>query len=971
LRCKPDTGFFYIPAKKESLMKQIEKVSKIPLFGFIAIAAIIVFSFTALTACGDGSTRPEDPTPKAADFDIGNLSQAVVDITDVTITLKPGKSSGVITAYYEGTSGTTYAKGTTLPREEGTYAVTFDVAAAQGWKAAKGLSAGTLTVGTGTPTAADFDIGNLMQAVVDVSAVTITPKSGKSGGEITIYYEGTSGTAYAKSTTLPAGEGIYTVTFDVAAVKSWKAVTGLSAGTLTVNTFVAGNPIPTAADYDIGNLSQAADIVTGVTITPKAGKSSGAVVNIRYAGNMEIPQTNGTYAVTFDVAAASGWNAASGLYAGTLTVSANPTPTAADYDIGNLSQAAGSVTAVTITPKTGKSSGAVVNIRYADNAEIPQTSGTYAVTFDVAAASGWNAASGLYAGNLIIGGGSRETAIPLTENTWVGGNIAAGGQQWFKFTAAETMQFFHINFGSLQDMNLQVYTGEGDMMGSQTRLYDGTRVASQGSLVPGQVHFIKIWPYNGAADGSFQIAVTASADAPAVTPDVGAAALTIGEWANGSLAANGQQWFKFTASADTHLFYIEWDTLTGSLYAQVYTGSGAPVGATATVSTAGSALSRTFESDEVYYIRVWPASRTATGTFKIAYTAASSTAPVITLPTTGVTELTGTWADGSLAAGGQQWFKFTAASSRHYIHVFFGTLTQMSVQMYTSDGGTVSSEAVLAGANQNLVRSCQAGQTYYIRVRSQSTADGTYRIAVNAGATAPVITLPVTGVTELTADTFADGTIVPAGGSQWFKFTATAAIQNIHTTFGTLNNMYVQVYTSSGVPAANAVNLTGSTRMANLSSLASGQEYYIKVWAYTPIGMTASSHGTYRIGFSTLPFIADTNPPVLTAGNWTSGNLAFGQTQYFKFTATAATQYICFRWGTLSDVNVNVYSASTGTLMGAQQNQYGGNAHVGNARTGFTTGEEYFIAVTPYYSSGANVGSYRITFSNTNALPPE
>jgi len=87
----------------------------------------------------------------------------------------------------------------------------------------------------------------------------------------------------------------------------------------------ASNQTPTAADYDIGNLTQYAGDVTAVTVTVKTGKSKGSVT-VYYAGSKDIPQTAGTYAVTFDVAAATGWNAASGLSAGTLTV--NPAGTA-------------------------------------------------------------------------------------------------------------------------------------------------------------------------------------------------------------------------------------------------------------------------------------------------------------------------------------------------------------------------------------------------------------------------------------------------------------------------------------------------------------------------------------------------------------------------------------------------------------------------------------------------------------------
>jgi len=77
-------------------------------------------------------------------------------------------------------------------------------------------------------------------------------------------------------------------------------------------------------------------------------------------------------------------------------------PVAEDFSFSNMTQVAWSVTAVSITPKFGKSSGTISNIRYAGSTTIPQTEGTYAVTFDVAAEGAWKAAAGLSAGNLIV-----------------------------------------------------------------------------------------------------------------------------------------------------------------------------------------------------------------------------------------------------------------------------------------------------------------------------------------------------------------------------------------------------------------------------------------------------------------------------------------------------------------------------------------------------------------------------------------
>jgi hypothetical protein len=93
----------------------------------------------------------------------------------------------------------------------------------------------TPTEGNQTPVIADYNIGNMSQTFGSVTAVTITPNSGKSGGGITVYYEGTSDTTYPKSTTLPTVAGTYIVTFDVAAVEGWNAASGLPAGTLIIS----------------------------------------------------------------------------------------------------------------------------------------------------------------------------------------------------------------------------------------------------------------------------------------------------------------------------------------------------------------------------------------------------------------------------------------------------------------------------------------------------------------------------------------------------------------------------------------------------------------------------------------------------------------------------------------------------------------------------------------------------------------
>jgi len=203
--------------------------------GIIALVAVIGFSFAA---CDDDSGEENSPesgtpqiinkTPVADDFNISGLSH-IYDGNSKTVSISPkqDKSTGSIIIYYNGEE--------TAPSALGSYNVTFNVAAAAGWNAASGLSAGTMEISKPIPAADDFDIDNLSQSVGSVTAVTITPKQGKSDGARTIYYAGTGTTTYAKSTVLPTAIGKYTVTFDVAAADGWGAASGLSAGILQID----------------------------------------------------------------------------------------------------------------------------------------------------------------------------------------------------------------------------------------------------------------------------------------------------------------------------------------------------------------------------------------------------------------------------------------------------------------------------------------------------------------------------------------------------------------------------------------------------------------------------------------------------------------------------------------------------------------------------------------------------------------
>ena len=97
----------------------------------------------------------------------------------------------------------------------------------------------------------------------------------------------------------------------------------------------------------------------------------------------------------------------------------------------------------------------------------------------------------------------------------------------------------------------------------------------------------------------------------------------------------------------------------------------------------------------------------------------------------------------------------------------------------------------------------------------------------------------------LTINTWGDGSTSSSVREQWFSFTATAATQYIHISFGTLTDLYVQLYDHNFQTVGNRSNLNSSSRSISRTST-SGKVYYIRVWPYS-----SSGSGTFRITFNT------------------------------------------------------------------------------------------------------------------------
>lgn len=104
----------------------------------------------------------------------------------------------------------------------------------------KGEASAVWTLRKATPMAGDFNISGLGTGYNytgnpwSVDAPTLkSPKTG--AGEVKVYYEGTSGTTYTKSTTAPTDVGSYSVTFNVAGGQNFNPASGLTIDTLKIN----------------------------------------------------------------------------------------------------------------------------------------------------------------------------------------------------------------------------------------------------------------------------------------------------------------------------------------------------------------------------------------------------------------------------------------------------------------------------------------------------------------------------------------------------------------------------------------------------------------------------------------------------------------------------------------------------------------------------------------------------------------
>ena len=184
------------------------------------------------------------------------------------------------------------------------------------------------------------------------------------------------------------------------------------------------------------------------------------------------------------------------------------------------------------------------------------------------------------------------------------------------------------------------------------------------------------------------------------------------------------------------------------------------------------------------------------------------------------------------------------------------------------------------------------------------------------------------------------------------------------------NSQYSGTVTWNGSPSAFAAD-TQYTATITLTAktgytLQGVGANFFKVAGSTSVSNSANSGVVTAVFLKTA--IANINPDIieLTANTWANGNIATSSgEQWFKFTATAATQYIHFQPDSLNYVYVQLYDNNKSAI-GSNTIMYSNVPYISRS---VTIDKEYYIKVTPYTGVGNGTGSYMIGFGTSTSRP--
>jgi uncharacterized repeat protein (TIGR02543 family) len=322
----------------------------------------------------------------------------------------------------------------------------------------------------------------------------------------------------------------------------------------------------------------------------------------------------------------------------------------------------------------------------------------------------------------------------LLRGLWTNGAItSSNGEQWFRFKATDTTQYIHVIPGTLNNLNIQVYNSSNAAVGAPVNFNGGAAYTSR-TVTEEQTYYIRVWPNSSGNSGAYQIAFTEFS-----TPPSNPVTLTSNVWENVVGTNEGEQWFKFTATADTQFFHITFGKQVSELIIRVYDRLNVMVDSVTMSGVMWDYESMPVTRGAVYYIQVLRAHLNYT--YQIAFNESNSRPAPVAMPVN-VTALTsGVWTSDLF---GKQWFSFTATADTQYIHAAnIAFLRELYVQLYNASDGTAVGNMERLVINNDYAKFSRAvtnGQLYYIQAWTDSFPTAStyhYKIAFNTSSTHP------------------------------------------------------------------------------------------------------------------------------------------------------------------------------------------------------------------------------------------
>jgi len=210
----------------------------------------------------------------------------------------------------------------------------------------------------------------------------------------------------------------------------------------------------------------------------------------------------------------------------------------------------------------------------------------------------------------------------LSLNMWSDGSLTLQKkEQWFKFTATASNQYFHLKYGTIDyGLCIELYDKKGASLAPSKTLYNKQNTSFV--VTRGEPHFIKITPVSSSTTGTFKIGFTNTEVSPDTLAAIATApTLIANEWHDGSFtSADREEWFRFiaTSTAPQQYIHFSYGTIGYGVNIQLHDSTGLPVEPEKTLYDKGK-TQPTVTVGNIYYIKVTPISSTTTGTYKIAF----------------------------------------------------------------------------------------------------------------------------------------------------------------------------------------------------------------------------------------------------------------------------------------------------------------------------------------------------------------